>query len=99
MIKRLLFSALCVVATSAMAERPAEDLYGRTCMACHAAGVAGALKTGDTKGWQALIDKKGMDALVESVTRGLNAMPPRGMCFDCTPEEYKALINYMASPK
>ena len=29
---------------------------------------------------------------------GLNAMPPKGMCFDCTDDEYKALIEYMAKP-
>jgi cytochrome c5 len=28
----------------------------------------------------------------------MNAMPPKGMCFDCTDEEYQALIEYMAAP-
>jgi cytochrome c5 len=41
---------------------------------------------------------KGMDALVASVNTGLNAMPPKGMCFDCTDDDYKALIEYMAAP-
>ncbi len=41
---------------------------------------------------------KGMDALVLSVNTGLNAMPPKGMCFDCTDDDYKALIEYMATP-
>ena len=41
---------------------------------------------------------KGMDALVEAVENGLNAMPPKGMCFDCSADEYKALIEYMAKP-
>lgn len=39
-----------------------------------------------------------MDALVASVKSGLNAMPPKGMCFDCTDEDYVALITYMSSP-
>jgi cytochrome c5 len=34
---------------------------------------------------------------MESVKNGLNAMPPTGLCSDCTNEEYQALINYMAS--
>jgi cytochrome c5 len=39
-----------------------------------------------------------MDALVASVNKGLNAMPPKGMCFDCTDADYAALIQYMSEP-
>ncbi len=42
---------------------------------------------------------KGMDAMVESVDKGMNAMPPKGMCFDCSADEFKALIEYMATAK
>ena len=42
---------------------------------------------------------KGTDALVASVVNGMNAMPPKGMCFDCSNEDFKALIEYMATPK
>ena len=42
---------------------------------------------------------KGMEALVASVKNGLNAMPPTGLCADCSDEEYAALITYMASPE
>ena len=41
---------------------------------------------------------KGMEVLVASVNNGLNAMPPKGMCFDCTDADYTALIEYMAAP-
>ena len=41
---------------------------------------------------------KGMEVLVASVNNGLNAMPPKGMCFDCTDDDYTALIEYMAAP-
>ena len=100
MIKRFLLSALCVVSVAAFAERPPEELYKKTCMVCHDSGrIPGALKVGDVEGWQALIGEKGMEQLVQSVTQGKNAMPPRGMCFDCTPGEYEALVRYMASPR
>jgi cytochrome c5 len=36
-----------------------------------------------------------MDVLVQSVTNGLNAMPPRGLCMDCTAEDYQAVIQWM----
>jgi cytochrome c5 len=39
---------------------------------------------------------KGMDALVLSVTNGLNAMPPRGLCMDCSAEDYQAVIKLMS---
>ena len=28
----------------------------------------------------------------------MNAMPPKGMCYDCSDEDYKAMIEYMAAP-
>jgi cytochrome c5 len=43
--------------------------------------------------------EKGMDALVASVVNGMNAMPPKGMCFDCSNEDFKALIQHMTAPK
>jgi cytochrome c5 len=42
---------------------------------------------------------KGMDVMVTSVENGLNAMPPKGMCFDCSADDFKALIEYMAKAK
>ena len=31
--------------------------------------------------------------------KGMNAMPPKGMCFDCDAVEIEALIVYMAEDK
>lgn len=73
------------------------DKYNKSCAVCHNAGAAGAPKTGDAAAWAPKLEK-GMDALLQSVKNGLNAMPPKGMCFDCTDEEYAALIEYMSTP-
>ena len=97
-MKTLLASALMLVSSLALADRSVDELYPKTCSVCHAAGVANAPKAHDAALWQPRIDAKGMDGLVLSVTNGLNAMPPRGMCMDCTPGEYKALIEYMMKP-
>ncbi len=75
----------------------APEKYQSSCMACHLSGAAGAPKTGDVAAWEPRL-AKGMDALVESVKKGMNAMPPTGLCATCTDEEYRALIDYMASP-
>ncbi len=88
---------LTVAATSAMAE-PNMEKFNRSCNACHAAGVAGAPKVGDEAAWAPRMEK-GMEALVASVKNGLGAMPPTGLCADCTDEEYKELITYMATAK
>ncbi|MFN2288294.1 MAG: cytochrome c5 family protein [Chromatocurvus sp.] len=73
------------------------DKYNKSCAVCHEAGVAGAPKTGNAQAWAPRMEK-GMDAMLLSVKNGLNAMPPKGMCFDCSDEEYRELINYMAAP-
>ncbi|WP_299598695.1 c-type cytochrome [uncultured Microbulbifer sp.] len=75
-----------------------EEKYQRACHVCHATGVANAPKVHDPEAWKPHLDK-GMDTLVKSVKNGLNAMPPGGMCNDCTDEDYKALIKFMSTPK
>lgn len=74
--------------------RSGEDIYKTSCVTCHAAGVAGAPKLGDTADWELRIEK-GMDVLYASVIEGVNAMPPKGMCMDCSEEELKTAVGYM----
>jgi cytochrome c5 len=95
-MKKLLAIALTFTAASAFAA-PDMAKYDKSCKVCHAAGVAGAPKTGDAAAWEPRL-AKGMEVLVLSVNTGLNAMPPKGMCFDCTDEDYTALIEYMSTP-
>ena len=95
-MKKILAAAAMLCAAGAMAE-PDMDKYTKSCAVCHATGAANAPKTGDAAAWEARL-AKGMDALVASVSTGMNAMPPKGMCFDCSDEDYKALIEYMAKP-
>lgn len=73
-------------------------IYQRSCISCHLSGAAGAPKSHDAAAWAPKL-AKGMDALVASINDGLNAMPPKGLCFDCSDEQYKALVDYMAGPK
>lgn len=53
-----------------------EEVFKAQCAACHATGVAGAPKAGDTAAWAARI-ATGLEALVNSALRGKNAMPPQ----------------------
>jgi cytochrome c5 len=95
-MKKLFVAALALSAAGAFAE-PNMDKYNKACAVCHKTGAANAPKTGDAEAWAPRMEK-GMDQLLNSVKNGLNAMPPKGMCFDCTDEEYQELIKYMATP-
>jgi cytochrome c5 len=75
------------------AARTGEQVYSTKCAACHATGAAGAPKFG-TSEW-ADRGAKGIDALLASAINGLNAMPPRGLCTDCSDDELKDAIQHM----
>ena len=36
-----------------------------------------------------------MEALVQHVTQGFKAMPPRGLCMDCSVEDYRSTILWV----
>ena len=96
MMNKMIAAALfCLSATAVAAEPPPK--YQTSCFACHSTGAAGAPMTGDVDAWAMRLEG-GMDAMVESVKNGLNGMPPKGLCMDCTDDEYKAMIEYMAAP-
>ncbi|WP_315857554.1 c-type cytochrome [Microbulbifer agarilyticus] len=74
------------------------EMYQQTCGSCHERGLVGAPRTGDVEAWKPRM-AKGMETLVAHARDGFKAMPPAGLCFSCTDEDYVALIEYMASPK
>lgn len=84
--------APAVVASSG--PRSGEQVYNGACAGCHAAGVAGAPKLGDKAAWAPRL-KTGDDALWNSLMNGKNAMPPKGMCMDCSEDELKAVLAYV----
>ena len=94
MEKLLIASAALLLSLSAHAAQDPEAVYARSCGVCHNGQIPTAPKRGDTAAWEPRL-AKGMDALVLSVTSGLNAMPPRGLCMDCTAEDYQAVITLM----
>lgn len=87
-------------AAPAAAARSGETVYNTTCMACHAAGIAGAPKVGDQDAWGERI-AKGLDTLVQHSINGFQGntgvMPPRGTCGNCSDDELKAAVEYMVS--
>jgi len=98
MKKTLLVMAAALLAMNVQAARDTETLYNQSCIACHASGAAGAPKTGDAAAWAPRMEK-GIDVVVKNAINGINAMPPKGMCMDCTEEEFKALVEFMVKAK
>ena len=47
-----------------------------------------------------IVDKaveKGMDAVMANVINGVNAMPAKGLCMNCTDNELQEIVGYMIS--
>ncbi len=74
----------------------AETTYMASCFACHSTGAAGAPKVGpgNADAWTPRLEK-GMDVLVTNVINGLNTMPAKGLCFTCTDDDLRAVVEYM----
>ena len=85
------------VAEAAAAEpRSGQEIYASYCSTCHEAGVSGAPVLGNESQWEPRI-AKGIDTLYDSTLNGLNVMPPRGTCPDCSDEDLKTTVDYMVS--
>ena len=75
--------------------RSGEQVYNTFCFACHAVGVGGAPKLGDVAAWTERL-AKGDDVIWASTINGLNAMPAKGTCMDCSDDELRAAIDFMS---
>lgn len=75
-----------------------QETYQQTCGTCHERGVINAPKTGDGAAWAPRM-AQGMDTLLNHVRDGFKAMPPAGLCYGCSDEDFEALIRYMAAPR
>ena len=73
-----------------------KKLYDTVCMACHAAGIAGAPRTGDQTAWKPRI-ASGKEALYNSAMHGKNAMPAKGGLVSAPDADVKAAVDYMVS--
>ena len=73
-----------------------EQKYMASCFACHSTGAAGAPKVGAGMAveWEPRLEK-GLDAVVSNTGNGLNTMPAKGLCFDCTDDDLRAIVEYM----
>jgi len=82
-------------AAVASGPRSGSDVYGTYCAACHGTGAMGAPKTGDSAVWKSRL-AKGFDKTLANALNGINMMPPKGTCGDCSDEELGNAIKHMS---
>lgn len=83
------------VVAASTGPRSGDAVYSASCAGCHAVGVAGAPKKGDVAAWDKRL-AKGFDKTLANAISGLNAMPAKGLCMDCSDDELSAAIKFMA---
>ena len=89
-------STATAAAKPAGAAADGKKTYDAVCALCHAAGVAGAPKTGDKAAWKPRI-AQGKDALYTSALKGKNLMPPKGGAASLPDADIKAAVDYLVS--
>ena len=95
-MKKMLFTAsILLLPLFGHAAQDPQAIFDRACGACHNGQLPTAPQKSDKAAWEPRL-AKGMDTLVQSVTNGLTAMPPRGLCMDCTAEDYRGVIELMS---
>lgn len=71
------------------------QLYASSCKACHTVQDSLAPLTGDRTLWDPRW-AQGEAALLAAAIQGKKGMPAGGQCFECSPDDLKALIRFMA---
>ena len=94
-LKVLLVVALPMGAASSLAAQTPEAIYQQTCSICHDGQIVSAPRKGDAAAWAPRL-AKGKDVLLENVLKGYSVMPPKGMCFNCTDEDLRGVIDWMS---
>ncbi|MBF7728813.1 c-type cytochrome [Pseudomonas sp. N040] len=95
MKKMLIAAGALLLAANVQAAADPEAIFNKSCGMCHNGQLPQAPKKGDVAAWEPRL-QQGMPTLVKHVTEGFNAMPPRGLCMDCSAEDYEAVIAWMS---
>lgn len=73
-------------------------IFDSSCKTCHTVKASGAPLAGDAAAWAPRL-VQGKETLLNHTIGGHLAMPPMGLCPQCSEEQFTALIEYMsASP-
>lgn len=77
-----------------------DEVIAKHCNACHGTGLLGSPKIGDAADWgKRAKEQGGIDGLLAKAITGINSMPPKGTCADCSDPELKGAIEKMSGLK
>ena len=80
--------------TAKGADRTGEEVVNLACAKCHATGVGGAPKIGDSAAWTPRV-AKGLATVTQAALKGHGGMPARAGMADLSDVEIKRAIEYM----
>jgi cytochrome c5 len=84
----------------AVSDARGKEVYDAACFICHATGVAGAPKLGDSADWAPRIEL-GTELLNKHAIEGFmgeaGLMPPKGGRMDYSDDDVKAAVDYMVN--
>ncbi len=89
-------AAAVAAAPVAAGRADGKKVYDTTCVACHAAGIAGAPKFGDKVAWAPRL-KTGMATLYATALAGKGAMPAKGGAMSLPDADIKAAVDYIVA--
>ncbi|MCP5325508.1 MAG: cytochrome c5 family protein [Oceanospirillaceae bacterium] len=81
--------------SSSAGPRTGEQVFNAVCAGCHGTGAMGSPKAHDAGAWGPRMSK-GFDKVLANAINGLNMMPPKGTCADCSKEELGNAIKFMS---
>lgn len=89
-------AGLVFASTTTGEPKEPQVVYETFCFACHGTGANNSPVYGNAEAWAPRI-AKGIDVLYESAINGFNngAMPPKGLCADCSEDDIKATVDYI----
>ena len=73
-----------------------KEVVAGTCSKCHASGLNGAPRIGDTAAWSARA-RQGLEGLTQHALQGIRKMPPHGSNFMLSDIEIQRAITYMVN--
>ena len=77
-----------------------DEIIAKHCNACHSTGLLGAPNIGATAACEERADHQGgLDGILAKAITGINAMPPKGTCADCSDADLKGAIEKMSGLK
>ena len=89
-----------VAPPAAVSDGRGKEVYDSACFICHATGVAGAPKIGDTANWAPRINQ-GTELMYSRAIKGYmgetGLMPPKGGRMDFSDEDVSAAVDYMVT--